>query len=1710
MAHTSTPGSSSTEFFITEEATRFLDYNYTIFGVQTAGSSVNSTIAAMPNQNSTQDPNGVGYLQTPVTITSASIFTDNQGGVLQISAPKGVTGTVNITVTASDGVNAPVTQSFVVTISADSTSNPANPYAAKIPTAPTGVTCTSVAVSNGQTNLNNSTAARALQFLVSGVTSGNIVEILADGNVIGQATASGTSVTVQTNGTFALTDGAHKFTAIQIAPNQTVSVTESGSSTPLSKTADVPSFNSASLQLTIDTVGPQFNFAPAPTAVVGVPYSCHVSVSGTATGTVYSLVQSPAGMSIDANTGVITWTPTSEQLATTPVNVQATDAAGNSAQQQYSINVLADNAAPVLVAHSPVLGTTDENTAKTIALAAFINNGNGTTGITDADTPDAWGGIAVTSVSGGGTWAYTLDGTNFTDVGTVSASSALLLPSNASLRFTPDGANGSTATIAYRAWDTTGGAAGVTVDLSQSSSLGGKTAYSTDSDAASLTVTSLNDAPVATPASPSLGSIDSHAVKTISLATFVKSGAAAAGVNTGVTDVDTGAAIGGIALTAVSGSGTWKYSLDGTTFTAVGAVSNTAALLLPSNATLQYTPVAGTAETASISYRAWDTTTGAILSTADTTANGGTTAFSTSADTASLLVTTNNAPVLTAHSPSLGSVAANGFITINLTQFINNGSSTTAITDSDTGAAIGGIALTGVTGNGTWSYTTDGTTFTAVGAVSGTSALLLPKTAQLRYTAAGSGSEAATITYRAWDTTSGAAGTKADTSGNGGVTAFSTATDTASLAVGSCSISGFVYIDADNDGLRSTSAGQPHMALQGAAVTLLVQSSASTWSTLSSTTTASDGSYHFNGLAAGTYRVAESQPANYIDGKESLGRIGGTTSGTASQDQFEIQLATGDVATEYNFGERGLKAGSISLRMSLASTPIGTQTTTPIDTTGDTTAPSGYSITAGSSLITTSTASSTSFIFAGAEVGATYNYTVVSDGGAGTLTGSGTVTSATQQVTGINVSSLTDGMLTYTVTLTDGAGNSGPHVVAIATLDRTAPSGYAITAIDDSIGSAKATATGFAFTGAELLTTYHYTITSSSGGTPLTGAGTITSTTQQLTPINVSSLPDGTLTYSVTLTDAAGNVGAAATATATLDRTAPAGYTVTADQSVIDTTTASATGFTIVDAEPFTTYNYTISSSGGGTPVTGTGTVTLASYHVGSIDVSTLPDGVLTISVTLTDEAGNAGSAATATASLATTAPSGYAIIAGDSLINADEAATTSFTFSGAELGTTYNYVVTSSGGSGSVTGSGTIASSTQQVTGIDVSSLPDGILTYSVTLTDAASLVGDLATAAATLDKTAPTDYTIAADESTLDETNATTAGFTFTGAEVGATYVYTVSSSGGGDPVTGTGAIASAGQQITGINVSGLPDGTLTFSVILTDAAGNAGAAATATAVLDQFAPQGYSITADQGFLNAASAATASFTFADAELDATYHYVVTSSGGSGSAEGSGTITSATQQVAGIDVSSLPEGTLTFSVTLTDAGSKSGDAATATALLDATAPSGYTVTPDQSEIGGAGASTVGFVIADAEPFTTYNYTITSSGGGTPVTGTGTTTLTSYHVINVNVSSLPDGVLTISVTLTDEAGNTGPAADTTMTLDATAPTGYTIAADDATLDQTNATAAGFTFAGAELGATYSYTITSSGGGARSPEPERSRRPTSKSPASTFPACTMES
>ena len=185
------------------------------------------------------------------------------------------------------------------------------------------------------------------------------------------------------------------------------------------------------------------------------------------------------------------------------------------------------------------------------------------------------------------------------------------------------------------------------------------------------------------------------------------------------------------------------------------------------------------------------------------------------------------------------------------------------------------------------------------------------------------------------------------------------------------------------------------------------------------------------------------------------------------------------------------------------------------------------------------------------------------------------------------------------------------------------------------------------------------------------------------------------------------------------------------------------------------------------------------------------------------------------------------------------------FVIAKAPQGASFNYTITSSGGAGSVTGSGTINGNPHTVSGIDVTSLPGGTLTLSVTVTTAVGGTGAARLGTALLDSTPPTGYSVSFLSSAVSSSNSTSTGFQLSGGEIGASYSYSISSAAGGSPVTGTGTVTADPQQITGLDLSGLGDGTLTISITLSDTLGNAGSAVTATVAKDTLAPTIVSVT-------------------------------------------------------------------------------------------------------------------------------------------------------------------------------------------------------------------------------------------------------------------------
>jgi hypothetical protein len=147
----------------------------------------------------------------------------------------------------------------------------------------------------------------------------------------------------------------------------------------------------------------------------------------------------------------------------------------------------------------------------------------------------------------------------------------------------------------------------------------------------------------------------------------------------------------------------------------------------------------------------------------------------------------NDAPVMTAEAISLGSIAANQTSSAMPVSTIFGSS----IVDPDTNAyftAVEGIAVTGVTGNGTWQYSFDGSTWHSIPAVAVTQALLLRDTDLLRFVGTGTAAGSASITFAAWDQTGVTAGQQGttvslSTLGTGGTSPFSTTSNTATLTL---------------------------------------------------------------------------------------------------------------------------------------------------------------------------------------------------------------------------------------------------------------------------------------------------------------------------------------------------------------------------------------------------------------------------------------------------------------------------------------------------------------------------------------------------------------------------------------------------------------------------------------------------------------------------------------------------------------------------------------------------------------------------------------------------------------------------------------------------------------------------------------------------------------------------------------------------------------
>ncbi|MGY5798275.1 Ig-like domain-containing protein [Rheinheimera faecalis] len=680
--------------------------------------------------------------------------------------------------------------------------------------------------------------------------------------------------------------------------------------------------------------------------------------------------------------------------------------------------------------------------------------------------------------------------------------------------------------------------------------------------------------------------------------------------------------------------------------------------------------------------------------------------------------------------------------------------------------------------------------------------------------------------------------------------------------------------------------------------------------------------------------------------------------------------------------------------------------------------------------VTAGNQNAVSFTLAGAETGTTAEYSITSSNGGTPVTASGiAVSSAGQTISGVNVSGLNDGILTLSLTLTDTAGNVStpavtdtvnkdaniPAVTTVAIADGDYQAGNTINftvTLDDSVtvsganstlgvnvGGANTTAAFASATGNSI--TYSYTVlagenTDNSGVSILASSIVLNGDT-----IRDSGNNDAVLTFAGTNNS-----------DAQVDTTAPV-LTVVTDPAEAVFVNAANYEIKGTHTEIGLTINLYTDTGDDGTADGGVlvSAVVDADGNWSLIQPLTA-DTAHNYVVVAEDAAGNISAAVDVPTitedSIAPVAP----VVTSPSAADAVNSPTLLVEGSHSEDGVIVE-IFADNDNDGVADNSTVLASA-------EVGSVTTGIWSLTVPLTTntannfvviakdkAGNVSAAVDVATVTQDSVAPvvtvtaltTADTTPALAGTVDDTTAV-----LSLVVGGNTYV----------PVNnGNGSWALADNQI-----SALTNGVYDVAISATDAQGNVGNdASTNELTIDLLPPSGYSAAIVQDIINAANQAAMSFVFAGAEVGATYNYSV--SDGTNSVTGSGTVSSATQQVGAIDVTALAETTLQLSVALTDVVGNAGSVVTDTVLkrynadpvisgtpaTSANAGSLYSFTPSATDPDSG--TTLTFSIANKPVWATFN-TATGALTGTP---------TNSHVGTTSgiVISVSDGTATAAL-----------------------------------------------------------------------------------------------
>ncbi len=495
--------------------------------------------------------------------------------------------------------------------------------------------------------------------------------------------------------------------------------------------------------------------------------------------------------------------------------------------------------------------------------------------------------------------------------------------------------------------------------------------------------------------------------------------------------------------------------------------------------------------------------------------------------------------------------------------------------------------------------------------------------------------------------------------------------------------------------------------------------------------------------------------------------------------------------------------------------------------------------------------------------------------------------------------------------------------------------------------------------------------------------------TQTATTFTDAAQADGSHTYSVVAVNRAGTLSSPAAVIVVVDATAPTAPTALAATASATAGAPSLTWTAATDAGS-SVVRYDIYRAGAGAGGVKVGSATGTSHS----DAAALADGSYTYTVRAVDAAGNVGSASSSTAVLVdTVAPSAPSGLAATTPTRVAPALTwTAATDAGAGI---LRYRIRRDG---------TQVATRTTATYTDPDALADGSYAYDVIAEDAAGNLSAASTAVTVvLDTAAPATP---AAPTASSPTNAAPA-LTWAAVSGAATY-----------RVLRDGTVVDTVATTSWVEPGSLADGSYAYALVAVDAAGNASAASTTTAVqLDTVppsAPSGLAATSPT-----ASAPALSWTASTSSSGAISQYRVYRNGAPIAIRNVASYT---------DTATLADGSYTYTVTRYDlALNESAQSAPLTVVIDRTSPGSPTDLAATSPTAAAPALSWTAPAADATGIASYRVYRDSTLVGSP-TGTSFT------------DALPaDGTYAYVVRAVDGAGNLSPVTSISVTVDTVAP-----------------------------------------------------------------------